>query len=89
MRSTPFTPERLAHLRQQGAAIAWARHQVGLTQRQAAERFGTTPNVVAKWETGLRVCPVQVRRRIVAEWGGDAELLGPGADRCPHCGRTW
>jgi DNA-binding transcriptional regulator YiaG len=89
VRSTPFTPERLAHLKDQGAAIAWARHQNGLTQREAAEMFGTSENTVAKWETGLRSCPPEVRRRIVAEWGGDAELLGPGADVCPHCGRQW
>jgi DNA-binding transcriptional regulator YiaG len=89
MRSIPFTPERVAHLRQQGAAIAWARHQVGLTQREAAAMFGVARNTVAKWETGLRVCPVQVRRRIVEEWGGDVELLGPGADKCSCCGRPW
>jgi DNA-binding transcriptional regulator YiaG len=89
MRSTPFTPERLSHLRQQGAAIAWARHQNGLTQREAAAMFGTSENTVAKWETGLRSCPPKVRRRIVEEWGGDAELLGPGADKCSCCGRPW
>jgi DNA-binding transcriptional regulator YiaG len=89
MRSTPFTPERISHLRQQGAAIAWARHQNGLTQREAAAMFGVARNTVAKWETGLRSCPPEVRRRIVAEWGGDAELLGPGADVCPHCKRRW
>jgi DNA-binding transcriptional regulator YiaG len=84
-----FTPERVAHLRQQGAAVAWARQRAGFTQRQAAERFGTSENTVAKWETGLRSCPAKVRRRIVEEWGGDAELLGPGADKCSCCGRRW
>jgi DNA-binding transcriptional regulator YiaG len=89
MRPAPFTPERLTHLKEQGAAIAWARHQAGLTQRQVAAMFSTTVNTVAKWEGGQRSCPPEVRRRIVAEWGGDAELLGPGADKCSCCGRTW
>jgi DNA-binding transcriptional regulator YiaG len=89
MRPTPFTPERLNHLRMQGAAIAWARHQNGFTQRQAADLFGASVNAVAKWETGRRACPPEVRRRIVAEWGGDVELLGPGADKCRCCGRKW
>jgi DNA-binding transcriptional regulator YiaG len=89
VRPTPFTPERLSHLRQQGAAIAWARNRAGFTQRQAADLFGTKVNTVAKWEGGLRGCPPEVRRRIVAEWSGDEELLGPGADKCSCCGRPW
>jgi DNA-binding transcriptional regulator YiaG len=89
MRSIPFTPERLAHLKDQGAAIARARREHGFTQKQAADLFGASVNTVAKWEIGLRACPPEVRRRIVKEWGGDVELLGPGADVCPHCKRRW
>lgn len=89
MRSIPFTPERLAHLRMQGAAIARARRRNGLTQQQTADLFGASVNTVAKWEIGLRACPPEVCRKIVAEWGGDEELLGPGADVCPHCKRRW
>jgi DNA-binding transcriptional regulator YiaG len=86
---TTDSPERAAHLREQGAAIAYARHRKRLSQRQAAALFGVALNTVSKWETGIRACPPWVRHRIVKEWNGDPELLGPEADMCPHCKRKW
>jgi DNA-binding transcriptional regulator YiaG len=83
------TEQRAAHLASQGAAIRQARHRAGLSQPAAAAQLGVSVWTLRSWEHGLRACPPEARRRIVAEWGGDAGLLGPGADACACCGRPW
>ena len=39
-----------------GAVLRALRRELGLTQRQAAERLGVTDKAVSKWERGLG-CP--------------------------------
>ena len=83
------TPRRAAVLRAMGDAIREARRKAGLTRRQAGEALGVDHRTVQSWELGRRGCLPELRRRIVAEWGGDPKILGPGADNCPCCGRPW
>jgi hypothetical protein len=74
-----------AHLAAQGAAIQHARTRAGLTQPAAAARLGVPLPTYRSWEQGRRGCPPAVRAWIVAEWKGDAALLG--SEVCPCCGR--
>lgn len=83
------TKQRAAHLRAQGEAIAAARARSGLSQPAAALVLGVSKWTLRSWEQGVRLCPTEVRRRIVKEWKGDRKVLGPDGDRCACCGRPW
>jgi DNA-binding transcriptional regulator YiaG len=89
MPALPKSAPRAAHLAAQGAAIAHARESRGLTQQAAAAALGVPVWTLRSWEHGRRACPPETRRRIVREWRGDREILGPKADACPHCKRAW
>ena len=47
-----LSPTPLHSLRP-GKVVRAARRQAGLTQRELAERVGTTQSAVARWETGV------------------------------------
>jgi DNA-binding transcriptional regulator YiaG len=81
------TPQRAAHLRRQGKAIATARHAAGLSQPAAAILLDVSLSTFRSWEHGIRMSPAEARRRMVEEWGGDPKRLGPEADACRCCGQ--
>ena len=85
-----------------GAVLRALRRELGLTQRQAAERLGVTDKAVSKWERGLG-CPdvsllpqlsqlfqVDLARLLQGDLAPN-ELVGGNMKKlkyyaCPECG---
>lgn len=61
-----------------GEMIKEARRRAGLSQRELAERLGTTQSVITRWETGQRSPTFETLVRAVRACGLDlAVSLGP------------
>lgn len=56
------------------ALIREARRRAGLTQRQLADRAGTTQSAVARWESGRTSPDLSTVRRLVRLCGLDLEV---------------
>ncbi len=64
--------------------IRRARHRAGLSQRQLAERAGTSHAAVAQYETGVKVPRADTLVRLLEAAGFAPEVrLQPRADRTP------
>jgi transcriptional regulator with XRE-family HTH domain len=61
-------------MRTGGELIREARKRAGLSQRELAERLGTTQSVIARWETGVRSPTVETLLRAVRACGLDLNI---------------
>jgi transcriptional regulator with XRE-family HTH domain len=61
-----------------GEHVRARRLALGLTQKQAAERLGTTPESVLHWEKGHTEPPIESIPRIVSFLGFDPLVPAPG-----------
>lgn len=80
------SPTRLALGREWAAHVKAVRERHGLTQGQLADRLGISRAHVRSCEQGRRCYSLAVRRKVVAEMGGDPAILRADEDVCPHCG---
>jgi DNA-binding XRE family transcriptional regulator len=83
------TPARSALMIRWGRAISAARKACGATQVAAASHLNVEVWTLRAWEQGRRACPLDVRRRIVSQMGGDPHELDTDTDHCPECGRSF
>ena len=72
--------DRYTGLMQGGEIIREARHRAGLSQKQLAERLGTTQSVITRWETGRRSPTFEALVRAVRACGLDLAITLAAAD---------
>ena len=74
--SVPATlvPTPLHSLRP-GAIVRAARREAGLTQRELAERVGTTQSAVARWETGAESPRLDTLSALLRGCGVEGDLV--------------
>ncbi len=60
-----------------GSGIAKRRAELGLTQQQLAERVEVEQQAVSKWELGLTAPRNDIKLRLAAVFGVDANELFP------------
>lgn len=63
-----------------GELIREARRRTGLSQKQLAERLGTTQSVITRWETGQRSPTFEALVRAVRACGLDLAISVTAAD---------
>lgn len=57
------------------ARIRFYREQLGLTQKQLAERLGVTPSAITMWESGERKPDIVMLKRLAAAFNCTTDEL--------------
>lgn len=63
------------HSLRSGAVVRAARREAGLTQRELAERVGTTQSAVARWEAGAEAPRLDTLSSLLRACGFEGDLI--------------